>query len=110
MATYQVHEKARTLLLAVAVNPIHQDGTKFLSQEKTTHQEHISMPTKTYVSKKSHGHNKRQWNMNSQVPLQGETLHVSSPVPEGNVQQKDNNGDKNQHSHNLQMYKKKAYS
>jgi hypothetical protein len=33
--------------------------------------------------------------MNSQEPLGGEALYISSPVPEGDIQQENKDGDEN---------------
>jgi len=42
--------------------------------------------------------------MNGQEPLQGEALHVGSPITEGYIQQENKDGDKNYLSHICQMY------
>jgi len=77
------------------MNPLHQHGTKFLTQEKSAYQEHISMPTKSDISKNPHGNYKWHRYMNGQVPLQREALHISSPISEGDIQQENEDGDEN---------------
>ena len=93
--TYQVHEQARTLNLTIIVDPLHQHGTKFLAQKITAYQEHISMPAKTNISKNPHGYNKGHRYMNSKEPLGGKPFYISSPVPEGDIQQEHEDGDEN---------------
>jgi hypothetical protein len=87
--------------VTILVNSLHQDGTKLLSQEKASHQEYIRIPAESYSAKKPEGYNKGNRDMDCQEPLGGEALHICSPIPEWDIQEKnkDGNGNKQVHSY-----------
>ena len=83
------------------MNPFHNHGAKFLPQEESTYQENIGVPAKSDSTNNPQSDDERHRYMNGQEPLGGEAPDMSSPIPEGDIQDKNNKRDDDKFCHSL---------
>ena len=71
-------------------HPFHYLRSTLLSQEKSTHQNYISIPAESQVAENPHGYYEGHRDMDGQEPLGGESPDIKPPVSKRDIQDENN--------------------